>query len=318
VNALDQQWHERCEAAARAEGAAAGMELDRVVSAPDWLYCTEPRWAVLSGWAAVRPPPCAVLHLVQLRLRFGGDAKKADRPYVTRALGHWHHPEADADGSRGEAGGGDDAAVRPGETSGAGDVVRAVELAPEVLECAAKDATTDTLRSSLRLLFAAAVVLRRAPVVPRVPCGSRWIRRDAAAAGAEHVADERVLKRASAAVAQAGGAGAAPPVECHLAIGGRECDAPTVVPAWELRPGEQAVEHLQLDLPQNDGARGGCSALAVAQLRASHARGNVAPPLLRLSASPEITACALDAALTSEEAVRLETFRTRCDAFFQS
>ena len=65
-----------------------------MLAAPDWLYCTVPRWFISSGLAAMRPThSCAILHLVECRSQFGSlGMLKAQRPHVQRAYGHWLLP----------------------------------------------------------------------------------------------------------------------------------------------------------------------------------------------------------------------------------
>ena len=54
-------------------GARRAADAQIVVAAPDWLYCTDPRWTVTAGWPALRrgKQAWAVLHLVGCRAKFG-------------------------------------------------------------------------------------------------------------------------------------------------------------------------------------------------------------------------------------------------------
>ena len=74
---------------------AGGAPTELLSATPDWLYCLVGRWAITAGWPSLSPgASCAVLHLVESRSQFGGwQAFKSSRPYVMRALGHWHLPE---------------------------------------------------------------------------------------------------------------------------------------------------------------------------------------------------------------------------------
>jgi hypothetical protein len=138
--------------------------------------------------------------------------------------------------------------------------LRAIRLGPEFLEAAAASEGVGVLLNALQLLAALAAITGRVPVVPRVDCASRWLKRHPMTISG--VADDYVLQiredagvahlreraAAAAAAAPAPAEAAAAPAEamaeeadevadavsCHLAMGGAGCHLPIVLPAWQV------------------------------------------------------------------------------------
>ena len=211
---------------------------DLVGAAPDWLTCTTGYWMVTAGWPAASRPVCAVLHLVECRSQFAHysslDTLKANRPYVMRAYGYWH-AEADAHAP--------ERAVPPPVRA-----LRAIRLSASMLDAVGRSSAVGGLLNALQLLAALAAITGRTPVVPHVPCSSRWLRKHQMTLAG--VADDYVLqlplyrggrvggatKRAADAGGGGAGVGAAVDdgtgVRCHLAIGGAQCSQPRVLPGW--------------------------------------------------------------------------------------
>jgi hypothetical protein len=136
--------------------------------------------------------------LVESRAQFGSyGGLKANRPYIMRAFGHWHH---------------DDAPPPP----------RAVRFPASLWEATGKASTLYPLLSALQALALVAALTGRVPVIPRVPCGSGWLSRHPLTLAG--VADDYVMQL------REGGDG---PVQCHLSMGGQQCALPTVLPACE-------------------------------------------------------------------------------------
>jgi hypothetical protein len=136
--------------------------------------------------------------------------------------------------------------------------LRAIRLGPEFLEAAAASEGVGVLLNALQLLAALAAITGRVPVVPRVDCASRWLKRHPMTISG--VADDYVIQiredagfrqiREGAGVAhlrERAAAAAAPAeamdeeadevadvVSCHLAMGGAGCHLPIVLPAWQV------------------------------------------------------------------------------------
>jgi hypothetical protein len=234
-------------------------QADLVGGAPDWLICWTGHWMVTAGWLAATPPPCAALHLVECRSQFAHfsalDTLKANRPYVLRAYDHWHaeadahaepsaHVDTAALGSATEVG---TAAASRGAAVAYSPPSRLIRLGADVLRASGASDGVGALLNALHVLAVTAALSNRTPVVPEVPCGSRWMRRhEWTIAG---IADEAVLQlhhpRTPPAPASAEGA---EHVSCHLALGGARCDLPSVMPAWQpLTAGDrQPVMHAML------------------------------------------------------------------------
>ena len=201
------------------------LVLDLVAAAPDWLHCTTGHWMITAGWVASQPPVCTVLHLVECRSQFAHygslDTLKANRPYVTAAYGHWHSATMRHTSQP---------ATRPMMAS-----LRAIRLGPKLLDAAASSTGVGALLNSLQLLATLATLTGRVPVVPRVDCGSRWLKRHPMTAAG--VADDYVLQLPRASNGSAAGRRTDPEgagsVSCHLAIGGADCVFPHVLPAWQ-------------------------------------------------------------------------------------
>ena len=236
---------------------------ETILATPDWLYCIVGRWAVTAGWPSLAPRAvCAVLHLVECRSQFGDiDANKHLRPYVQRALGYWHLREPPP------------APLLPLAAPDSSGAARAIRLpAIEWAGCGESEGIGALLNALSRLALYAAVT-GRTPVIPRVPCTSKWIMRNPF--GRAGLADDYVLQLPNRSHADAGAAVDAAAIECHLALGGQRCMLPTVLPAWirpesaslaflgnrtpELAPAAQATAHLRSHLragADGAGARG--------------------------------------------------------------
>ena len=234
------------------------MAEDMVGAAPDWLHCTTGHWMVTAGWPASRRPVCTALHLVESRSQFAHygslDTLKANRPYVLGAYGHWDAFAAEA--HRRVTISAPTSSVPPAIDTFQIRQLRAIRLGPEFLEAAAASQGVGVLLNALQLLAALAAITGRVPVVPRVDCASRWLKRHPMTISG--VADDYVLQiredaevahlreRAAAAAAPAEEAAApaeamaeeadevADVVSCHLAMGGAGCHLPIVLPAWQV------------------------------------------------------------------------------------
>jgi len=238
---------------------AEDMAEDMVGAAPDWLHCTTGHWMVTAGWPASRRPVCTALHLVESRSQFAHygslDTLKANRPYVLGAYGHWDAFAAEA--HRRVPSSVPTSSVPPAIGTFQIRQLRAIRLGPEFLEAAAASEGVGVLLNALQLLAALAAITGRVPVVPRVDCASRWLKRHPMTISG--VADDYVLQiregagvahlreRAAAAAAAPAEAAAAPAeamaeeadevadvVSCHLAMGGAGCHLPIVLPAWQV------------------------------------------------------------------------------------
>ena len=211
---------------ASTSGADAGEVdlVDLVAAAPDWLHCTSGHWMMTAGWLSADRPVCAILHLVECRSQFAHyaalDTLKANRPYVMRAYGHWHAHIADAHLAEAER-------TRPPNASS----VRAVRLSSRLIERTAGASGVGVLLSALQLLGVLAALTGRVPIVPSVPCSSKWFKRHHMTPNG--IADDYVLQLPPTVGAPAG---AAAQPACHLAIGGATCALPHVLPAWQRLP----------------------------------------------------------------------------------
>ena len=209
----------------RGGGQARGRgKSELLLATPDWLYCLVGRWAITAGWPSLKPSAlCAVLHLVECRSQFGQwDAQKAVRPYVQRALGYWHLPEPPP--PRGALPRG----APPGHT-----LPGAIRLPWSEWRASGESAGVGRLLNALERLALLAAVSGRAPVIPRVPCASRWLSRNQFARAG--IADDYVLQLPNTTHTHRGRTARGydeASVECHLALGGKRCMLPTVVPAW--------------------------------------------------------------------------------------
>jgi hypothetical protein len=140
--------------------------------------------------------------------------------------------------------------------------LRAIRLGPEFLEAAAASEGVGVLLNALQLLAALGAITRRVPVVPRVDCASRWLKRHpmtisgvaddyvlqiredagvthfrerAAAAPAEAAATAMAAAAAAAVATEVAADEVADMVSCHLSMGGAGCHLPDVLPAWQVR-----------------------------------------------------------------------------------
>ena len=174
--------------------------VERVAATPDWLYCLVGRWAITAGWPGLRPNSvCSVLHLVETRSAFGSwDYGKSNRPYVMQANGHWHLDD------RPKAG------------------MQAVRLSASVWHEVGQHKSIRPLLNALQLLALVAAVMGRVPIVPRVPCSSRWLQTHVMTLAG--ISDDYVMQLRER--------GARGRLQCHLAMGGRQCSLPQVLPAW--------------------------------------------------------------------------------------
>ena len=224
----------------------ASLSDDLVGAAPDWLQCTTGYWMMTAGWLSADRPVCAVLHLVESRSQFvhysALDTLKANRVYVMRAYGYWRDELADAAPltSAGVPAGAhaDEPAATPPP--------RLIRLGEDILQLTASSGGIGVLLNALQLLAALAALTGRTPVVPRVPCTSRWL---ATGVMTPHgIADDYVMQlppdRPPASLTNGSGgqrpvrvmSGGGPRpsgVSCHLSIGGAHCAAPIVHPAWQ-------------------------------------------------------------------------------------
>ena len=311
---------------AGASGTEGDAKKELLLATPDWLYCLVGRWAVTAGWPSLAPRAvCAVLHLVECRSQFGAwNANKAARPYVQRALGYWHLPEP------------------PPRSLVPGGPPRAVRLARHEWIATGAAAGIGPLLNALQRLALVAAVSGRTPVVPSVPCSSRWLSRNTF--GRAGVADDYVIQLPNATFGgyrpdeTDGGA------ECHLALGGDKCMLPEVLPAWsrqesgaiaflgQARPEDVRAPRVEATtLRSTEAAAPGCAGdaertltLDVAALRSATERHRDAPMLeVALSHGFEGeggVACSavehLRASLTAEEARRLARLRKLCPGFF--
>ena len=315
--------------AQREGGGGGGRGVELMLAAPDWLYCTVPRWFISSGLAAMRPThSCAILHLVECRSQFGSlGMLKAQRPHVQRAYGHWLLPP--------------NASVTRSPL-GAGLPPRALRLSLGARLASGADASILPLLGSLQLLGLISAISGRVPIIPSVSCGSRWMTRwPLALVG---VADDYVIQLPATERH----------VTCHLAVGGHECQTPLAVPAWT--PAATALEtapaaRLPLPLPLGEGRRGrraahgdratvcalGGAALgkALDALRAA-ARSASADPITEidleigvgtsheaigyvaaaLSTCAGEFAAAVATALDADERARLDRLRAACPGYF--
>ena len=235
------------------------MAEDMVGAAPDWLHCTTGHWMVTAGWPASSRPVCTALHLVESRSQFAHygslDTLKANRPYVLGAYGHWDAFAAEA--HRRAPTSAPTSSVPPAIDTFQIRQLRAIRLGPEFLEAAAASEGVGVLLNALQLLAALGAITRRVPVVPRVDCASRWLKRhpmtisgvaddyvlqireDAgvtrAAAPAEAAAAAMAAAAAAAVATEVAADEVADVVSCHLSMGGAGCHLPDVLPAWQVR-----------------------------------------------------------------------------------
>ena len=305
-------------------GGSAPTAMDRssdlVVAAPDWLHCTTGHWMVTAGWLSADRPVCAVLHLVESRsqfVHFGSlDTLKANRPYVMRAHGHWHADASILEDRKGQP---PDAAT-----------LRSVRLGSDVLSAAASSNGLGVLLNALQLLASVAALTGRTPVVPSVPCGSRWLKRHPMTPNG--VADDSVLQLRTRRGVSAGDGPGDGGVACHLAIGGARCALPNVLPAWQplggTRPGHGAENLTASRIPIGD---------YVDELRTrAHQVRDV--PMLEITLADIVSGgsagqgaanvnahrfrCGLPVAMINEsylqgmESTRLEQLQQACPAFF--
>ena len=313
-----------------------GTEL--MLATPDWLYCLVGRWAITAGWPSLAPRAvCAVLHLVECRSQFGNgwDASKATRPYVQRALGYWLLPEPQPSPLG--------AALEPPKALATGP--RAIRLPRAEWEATGWPSGIGGLFNALQRLALYAAVTGRAPVIPSVPCSSKWVQRNQF--GRSGIADDNVLQLPNRSAGgyhpdeRDGG------VECHLALGGKTCLLPTVLPAWtrassgairflgDAPPEEATARGLFADLEPPAGGEPRCRpsarrlTLQLASLRERAKRHEGAPMLEVASRLPARGAAAahakawrcrapdtIEASLTTEELARLGALRAACPGFF--
>lgn len=239
-----------------------------LLATPDWLYCLVGRWAITAGWPSLAPRSvCAVLHLVECRSQFGAwDASKAARPYVQRALGYWLLPEPQPQlPPQPPAEAAAEAAAPP---------PRAVRLSPRELLAASESRSVGALLNALHRLAIYAAVTGRTPVVPSVPCGSRWLQRNPF--GRRGVADDYVIQVAHRIQGGYHRNETDGGVECHLSMGGKQCLLPTVLPAW-TRPASGALGFLSDAAPEAASApRVSASFAAAAWISRSRSRSAAA------------------------------------------
>ena len=195
------------------ENALYGMS-DYVVAAPDWLHCTTGHWMMTAGWLSADRPVCAVLHLVESRAQFAHfaslDTLKANRPYLMKAYGHWHAEASRLDPDQGRA---------PGASA-----LRAIRLGVDVLAAAGASNGLGALLNVLQALAILATLTNRTPVIPSIPCSSRWLHRHGMTPNG--IADDAVMQLPPSLVDTG-------MVSCHLSIGGAQCAWPMVLPGWQ-------------------------------------------------------------------------------------
>ena len=124
---------------------------------------------------------------------------------------------------------------------------RAIRLPRSEWEATARVGGIGALLNALQRLALYAAVSGRAPVIPSVPCVSRWISRNAF--GRSGVADDYILQLANATLGGFQANGDDGGIECHLALGGQACMLPTVLPAWS-RAKSGSVAFLQGAAPE--------------------------------------------------------------------
>ena len=219
-----------------------------VAAAPDWLHCTTGHWMMTAGWLSADKPVCAILHLVESRSQFAHfaslDTLKANRPYVMRSYGHWHEEASRHLEDRG----------KPPHAK----ALRAVRLGADILSSAATSTGLGVLLNALQILAHVAALTRRTPVIPSVPCTSRWLKRHLWTSNG--IADDYILQlpRRTGGSDGSGFSSREPrdgfdfnssssfrAVACHLSIGGAGCSLPLVLPAWHpLSDSSAGVEGL--------------------------------------------------------------------------
>ena len=262
--AASRRGSERMRGGSQGSGGGGAGRTELLLATPDWLYCLVGRWAITAGWPSLSPRSvCAVLHLVECRSQFGNwDASKAARPYVQRALGFWLLPEplpqlpdvaqVEDTSSIGGVGGGQNAGVavtaasrgQPNPPHPAQSPPRAVRLSPTDLAVAGQARTVGALLNSLQRLALYAAITGRTPVIPSVPCSSRWLHRNAF--GRAGVADDYVIQTANRTAEGYHHNESDGGIECHLSMGGHRCLLPTVLPAW-TRASSGALSFLPAD-----------------------------------------------------------------------
>lgn len=332
--------------------ATARANAELLLATPDWLYCLVGRWAITAGWPSLKPATiCAVLHLVECRAQFGGwNSNKGARPYVQRALGYWHLPEP-LPAPLGSTLEPPALAIAPTARAGA-PRARAIRLPQSEWVASAKARGIGALINALQRLALYAAITGRAPVIPSIPCHSKWIQRNAF--GRAGLADDYILQIANRTAGGFERDGVDGGIECHPALGGRQCMLPLVLPAW-TRVASGAISFLdnatpegalassisvQLTATNADGVRcttshevtaGRRLALDVAALRDLAARHADAPMLevtshltvagMRLSRDASMAwRCrapdSIDAMLLPDEERRLSALRSACEGYF--
>ena len=308
-----------------------------LLATPDWLYCLVGRWAITAGWPSLYPRSiCAVLHLVECRSQFGmWNANKAARPYVQRALGYWLLPEPP---------------LRPliDESAASGGPGKIVSPGAIRLSRGEWDMTTRSLGAllnALQRLALYAAITGRSPVIPSIPCASKWISRNAFGRGG--LADDYVLQLPNRSVGGYHKDGSDGGIECHLALGGQSCMLPKVLPAW-TQSGSKPLSFLHGKPPEDAPAAqitatftaaagqsvrcGGKTGqkrrltLELDSLREASRKHENAPMLEVTSKldhrdAPAVPwrcrgADAVEATLSSSEAARLSALQSACEGFF--
>jgi len=327
--------------------------VEAMLATPDWLYCLVGRWAITAGWPSLAPRAvCAVVHLVETRSQFGAwSSFKAARPFVMRALGHWHLPEPPPTPME----------PRMPELRGGGPAT--IRLAWSEWAATGRAQGIGALLNALHRLSIFAALSGRTPVIPRVPCTSKWILTNRF--GRAGLADDYILQVpnashsiAAAAAAEASDGYDGASVECHLSMGGRQCMLPMVLPAW-ARPHDAAIAFLGNHSPEaapalavdgglsivgsssgggggggQGGAAGGCGRQLTADLDALRdafvAARSAAMVEMRSSLLPNDGTGAPgslecrepdsfdESLLLLEERARLRVLRSACPAFFGS
>ena len=327
---------------------------DLVAAAPDWLHCTTGHWMMTAGWLSADKPVCSILHLVECRSQFAHfgslDTLKSNRPYVMKAYGHWHGAVADKHllekEKEEEHSHGGNALEAPNDKS-----IRAIRLSSTFLEASASSSGVGHLLNALQILSAVAALTDRLPIIPSIPCTSKWLKRHEMTPNG--IADDYVLQLPPPSSELAG------KVSCHAAIGGAKCALPRVLPAWQrLRrggssdgPSPEGMPAVPLPLKRAAGQRkehaaGSTVTIDLTELRSKAAALKDVPVLeIRLedidafkpnlvyqSSSQEERedaiaighrfACGLPVSLvdeddlTADESKRLKKLRTACPAFF--